>query len=155
MPLDSFKVEDCQEKVTSDLVERPGEQGQANDAVRKRRSSSHGRHIKKYEKRVSRGKEWERKRLLADNGRQAGLAACCAVMAYATLRGGIKLFHHARRGSLRMLLSDLCPVLAPMTYWLDFGSLLGIFRDGDLILHGERSNSKYMIPHSRPFSSCC
>lgn len=66
---------------------------------------------------------------------QAGLAAVGAVAAYCTLRGGVKLFHHARRGMLRQLLFDVCPLLSSYKYWLDFGSLLGIHRDGDLILH--------------------
>ena len=66
---------------------------------------------------------------------QAGLAAVGAVAAYGALRGSIRLFHHARRGMLRQLLFDLCPALHGHQYWLDFGSLLGVHRDGDLILH--------------------
>lgn len=41
-------------------------------------------------------------------------------------------FHHMRRHFLRQLLLDLCAALRAMrrTYWVDFGSLLGIHRDG-------------------------
>jgi LicD family len=68
---------------------------------------------------------------------QAGLAAVGAVAAYGALRGSIKLFHHARRAMLRQVLFDLAPALqnGGHSYWLDFGSLLGVHRDGDLILH--------------------
>lgn len=66
-------------------------------------------------------------------GSQAGLAAVGAIAAYATVRGGIKLFHYARRSMLRQLLFDLCPALEGYDYWLDFGSLLGIYRDKDLM----------------------
>jgi hypothetical protein len=68
---------------------------------------------------------------------QQTLAAVGAVAAYGALRGSIKIFHYARRAMLRQLLLDLCPALhkAAHSYWLDFGSLLGVHRDGDLILH--------------------
>lgn len=71
----------------------------------------------------------------SSGARQSSLAALGAVAAYATLRGSIKFFHHARRGMLRQMLIELCPNLSHVTYWLDFGSLLGIHRDGDLILY--------------------
>jgi len=69
--------------------------------------------------------------------RGSSLAAIGAVAGYGALRGSIKIFHYARRAMLRQLLLDLCPALqkAGYYYWLDFGSLLGIHRDGDLILH--------------------
>lgn len=71
------------------------------------------------------------------NQNQAGLAAIGAVAAYGALRGSIKIFHHARRAMLRQVLFDLAPALnqGGHSYWLDFGSLLGVHRDGDLILH--------------------
>ncbi|GAB4821073.1 hypothetical protein N2152v2_008119 [Parachlorella kessleri] len=58
-----------------------------------------------------------------------------ALAFYTALRAGIELFHLTRRSFLRQLLLDLCPALdaAGYLYWVDFGSLLGIHRDGDLI----------------------
>jgi hypothetical protein len=64
---------------------------------------------------------------------QVGLAAVGAIAAYATLRGTIKVFHYARRAMLRQLLLDLAPALQGHEYWVDFGSLLGIYRDKDLM----------------------
>lgn len=84
-------------------------------------------------------KKRERAAHASEEGRdqQITLAAVGCVAGYAALRSGIKLFHYARRSLLRGILSDVCPALtaAKATYWLDFGSLLGIHRDGDLILH--------------------
>jgi len=73
--------------------------------------------------------------LPAGAARQTSLAALGAVAAYAAVRSSIKIFHHTRRHLLRQMLADLCRNLDHVTYWLDFGSLLGIHRDGDLILH--------------------
>lgn len=66
-------------------------------------------------------------------GGQVGLAAVGAIAAYATVRGSIKVFHYARRSMLRQLLLDLAPALQSHDYWVDFGSLLGIYRDKDLM----------------------
>lgn len=63
---------------------------------------------------------------------------CCRVgLSYLALRLGIAVFHRMRRRNLQCLVTQLCKVLdaAGVTYWLDFGSLLGVYRDGDLILH--------------------
>lgn len=98
-----------------------------------KRSRSHHREHADHRRRSS--KRTESKALQPTATGQAGLAAVGAVAAYCTLRGGVKLFHHARRGMLRQLLFDVCPLLSDYKYWLDFGSLLGIHRDGDLILH--------------------
>lgn len=67
----------------------------------------------------------------------ASTAAVGAVAFYAALRAGIQVFHLSRRFFLRQLLLDLCAALEAchLTYWVDFGSLLGLHRDGDLILH--------------------
>ena len=56
---------------------------------------------------------------------------------YVALRLGIAAFHRMRRRNLQILVTELCQVLdgAGVKYWLDFGSLLGVHRDGDLILH--------------------
>lgn len=63
--------------------------------------------------------------------------ALAAVGGYVALRGGIQAFHYMRRYYLRHLLLDLCRALQELrsNYWVDFGSLLGIHRDGDLIPH--------------------
>lgn len=63
-------------------------------------------------------------------------AAVCTIAFYVTLRTGIKAFHYARRHFLRTLLLDVCSALTALNvvHWCDFGSLLGLHRDGDLIL---------------------
>ncbi|PRW20648.1 phosphate ABC transporter permease isoform A [Chlorella sorokiniana] len=65
------------------------------------------------------------------------LTALGTVALYGSVRGGISLFHHARRKFLTQLLHDLAAALNDLgvTWWLDFGSLLGIHRDGELIKH--------------------
>ncbi|KAL4433766.1 hypothetical protein ABPG75_000207 [Micractinium tetrahymenae] len=65
------------------------------------------------------------------------MTALGTVALYTSVRGGISAFHHMRRKYLRQLLFDLAAALNDrgLCYWLDFGSLLGIHRDGDLILH--------------------
>lgn len=85
-----------------------------------------------------------RKRGLARSGSpqrgtqsMTALTALGAVALYTSVRGGITVFHHLRRRYLRQLLCDLAAALNDLgqCYWLDFGSLLGLHRDGDLILH--------------------
>ena len=58
-----------------------------------------------------------------------------AVAIYAGLRLTIAAFHSLRRRNLRFLLFSVCNALHDLeiTYWIDFGSLLGIHRDSDLI----------------------
>lgn len=66
-------------------------------------------------------------------------AALCAVGGYISLRGGISIYHRMRRKLLRQMLVDLYYALndssAKDAVWLDFGCLLGVYRDGDLIIH--------------------
>lgn len=51
------------------------------------------------------------------------VTALGAVTLYASVRGGISLFHTMRRRQLRQLLTDLAEVfnVLGLTYWLDFG----------------------------------
>jgi hypothetical protein len=70
--------------------------------------------------------------------RSTGIALAKAVAGtYIGLRIGVAVFHRLRRASLRRCMLDVRAALEAegLTYWLDFGSLLGIHRDGDLILH--------------------
>jgi hypothetical protein len=106
----------------------------------KKRKDKHMRHFRSPEsqrhRRYGRRHSFEEQHVIQP-GRS--VLALGAVTAYVTLRGGIKVFHHLRRNLLRQLLIDISPVLASCTafsaHWLDFGSLLGVHRDGDLILH--------------------
>lgn len=128
--LDSSEVED-QEKHAS----KPSK----SDHHHKQRGHHHHRGHEEHHQRF-RGTTTSKSNQPATNActqQQASLAAVGAVAAYGALRGSIKIFHHARRAMLRQLLFDLCPALheGGHRYWLDFGSLLGVHRDGDLILH--------------------
>jgi len=68
---------------------------------------------------------------------KAARRAGAAVLIYTSLRLAISAVHYWRRHQLRILLHQVCAALegAGATYWVDFGSLLGIHRDGDLILY--------------------
>lgn len=71
-----------------------------------------------------------------------------ALFLYSALRIGIAAFHRLRRQYLRELLMDLCKAFTSMdvTYWIDFGSLLGIHRDGDLILYDNDIDVAVLTP---------
>jgi len=58
-------------------------------------------------------------------------------LSYISLRLGLAAFHRARRSMLRRLLVDISSTLRDIgvTHWVDFGCLLGIHRDGDLIVY--------------------
>jgi len=67
----------------------------------------------------------------------AGFTAVGIAIGWGTLKASIRFFHLARRRMLRELLFDTSIALTStqFTHWLDFGALLGIHRDQDLILY--------------------
>jgi len=72
-----------------------------------------------------------------------------ALFVYSALRISIAAFHRLRRRYLRALLVDLCATfrsLDQLTYWIDFGSLLGVHRDGDLILYDNDIDIAVLTP---------
>ena len=77
-----------------------------------------------------------------------GGSVLSALAAYAALRLTIRAFHKLRRRALRRLLLDLLPPLdaAGTTHWLDYGSLLGLHRDGELILYDNDIDLVVMDP---------
>lgn len=81
-------------------------------------------------------RDWK-KAATAAREHPAVAVAVGVVATYTALRVGIEVFHHTRRRNLRHLLRDLCDALEKIgqDYWVDFGGLLGIHRDGDLIPH--------------------
>ncbi|KAL4427794.1 hypothetical protein ABPG75_001883 [Micractinium tetrahymenae] len=66
----------------------------------------------------------------------AGRTMLAGAAAWLTLRATIEVFHRSRRAFLRQLLFDVSAALQELgqEHWLDFGCLLGVHRDGDLIL---------------------
>mmetsp|Transcript_29399 Transcript_29399/g.52561 ORF Transcript_29399/g.52561 Transcript_29399/m.52561 type:complete len:317 (-) Transcript_29399:450-1400(-) len=66
----------------------------------------------------------------------AGLALGTFSLYWAT-QTVVKSFHYLRRRQLREMMLQTLPVLEEMgvQHWVDFGSLLGLIRNGDLILH--------------------
>jgi hypothetical protein len=88
--------------------------------------------------------------LPSGDARSAPLTALSALSAYAALRLTIRAFHTLRRRTLRRLLLDLSPALdaAGATHWLDYGSLLGLHRDGDLV-----SSAASLISQSKQTTS--
>eukprot|EP00877_Chromochloris_zofingiensis_P004134 jgi/Chrzof1/13721/Cz08g09150.t1 len=67
----------------------------------------------------------------------AALVAMGAVSVYCGLKGIIQGYQQLRRRSLRHLLCTVAPVLDDLgvPYWADFGTLLGMYREKDIILH--------------------
>ena len=78
----------------------------------------------------------------------AAAAALGAAAAYLLAQSGIRVFHLARRAYLRQLLLDVGAALSSLDrcWWLDFGSLLGIYRDNDLILHDNDIDVAVLLP---------
>lgn len=69
--------------------------------------------------------------------KSAALVGLCSVTVYCGLRGVLQGYQCLRRRALRSLLLQVSPVLNSLKvqYWADFGTLLGMHRDGDVILH--------------------
>lgn len=125
-----------QRVVGSEAAKRPQPSSKAGDKARQQHSRDrrHGCGSKLQELGAARAPAQA-----APRGSQSltALTALGTVALYTSVRGGISMFHHLRRRYLRQLLFDLAAALNDLgqCYWLDFGSLLGIHRDGDLILH--------------------
>lgn len=90
----------------------------------------------------------KRKKKSADEKTCLPSIASKVVLVYSALRVSIAAFHRLRRRYLRTLLVDLCATFRSMevTYWIDFGSLLGIHRDGDLILYDNDIDIAVLTP---------
>ncbi|PSC75064.1 hypothetical protein C2E20_1924 [Micractinium conductrix] len=78
-----------------------------------------------------------RERAAAAVAHPAGRAALIGAGVWLAARGTVEAFHRVRRSYLRQLLFDLTAALEELgqEHWVDFGCLLGIHRDGDLIAH--------------------
>jgi len=90
----------------------------------------------------SKQKHHPARRLSRDGGpgdavKPISLAAVSALSMFYGVKGLLKGYQQLRRRNLRHLICTVAPVLDELgaTYWLDFGSLLGAHREGDVIIH--------------------
>lgn len=67
----------------------------------------------------------------------AGAVVGKVAVAYGTLRLALATYRRFKHGGIRRLVLDVSPVLQRLgvTHWIDFGTLLGLYRDGDIIPH--------------------
>ncbi|KIY94186.1 hypothetical protein MNEG_13774 [Monoraphidium neglectum] len=75
-------------------------------------------------------------------------AAVGALTAYYGIKGILGGYQQLRRRNLRALIRTVSPVLGSLgaTYWLDFGSLLGAHREGDVIAHDNDADVVVLNP---------
>jgi hypothetical protein len=78
----------------------------------------------------------------------AAAATLSAATLYATARLGVEVYKNLRRRALRRLLLDTCPVLDALStrYYVDFGTLLGLHREKDVILHDNDADVVLLEP---------
>lgn len=76
------------------------------------------------------------------------LAAVGAVSVYCGLKGAIQGYQLMRRRNLRHLVKVVAPVLDDLgvEYWADFGTLLGMYREKDIILHDNDADIVVLNP---------
>lgn len=71
-----------------------------------------------------------------------------ALSVYCTVKAGMQGYQHLRRRNLRHLVKIVSPVLDDMgiQYWADFGTLLGMYREKDIILHDNDADIVLLDP---------
>ncbi|KAI8465018.1 MAG: hypothetical protein J3K34DRAFT_525710 [Monoraphidium minutum] len=75
-------------------------------------------------------------------------AAVGALSVYYGIKGILGGYQQLRRRNLRHLLRTVAPALDALgvTYWVDFGSLLGAHREGDVIIHDNDADVVVLNP---------
>jgi hypothetical protein len=78
----------------------------------------------------------------------AAAATLSAATLYAAAKLGVEAYKNLRRRALRRLLLDVCPVLDALSasYFVDFGTLLGLHRERDVILHDNDADVVLLEP---------
>jgi hypothetical protein len=78
----------------------------------------------------------------------AAAATLSAATLYATARLGVEFYKNLRRRALRRLVLETCPVLDALStsYFVDFGTLLGLHREKDVILHDNDADVVLLDP---------
>jgi hypothetical protein len=78
----------------------------------------------------------------------AAAATLSAATLYAAARLGVEAYKNLRRRALRRLLLDVCPVLDALSasHFVDFGTLLGLHRERDVILHDNDADVVVLEP---------
>lgn len=77
-----------------------------------------------------------------------GLGVVVATSLYCGVKAGIQGYQHLRRRNLRHLVRHVSPVLDDLgvQYWADFGTLLGMYREKDIILHDNDADLVVLNP---------
>lgn len=78
----------------------------------------------------------------------AAAATLSAATLYAAAKLGVEAYKNLRRRALRRLLLDVCPALDSLSasYFVDFGTLLGLHRERDVILHDNDADVVLLEP---------